>query len=76
LEYDRIDKEYEFVKKRALTNYLINSKLNAEASFHNRALAMLNQIQNFEQANLKGQMKEIAQGSIDKVLSMVEDPSY
>jgi hypothetical protein len=54
LEYDRIDKEYEFVKKRALTNYLINSKLNAEASFHNRALAMLNQIQNFEQANLKG----------------------
>jgi hypothetical protein len=38
LEYDRIDKEYEYVKKRALTN----TKLNAEASFHNRALAMLN----------------------------------
>ena len=53
LEYDRIDKEYEYVKKRALTNFLINTKLNAEASFHNRALAMLNQIQNFETANLK-----------------------
>ena len=42
LEYDRIDKEYEYVKKRALTNFLINTKLNAEASFQNRALAMLN----------------------------------
>ena len=53
LEYDRIDKEYEYVKKRALTNFLINTKLNAEANFHHRAVAMLNQIQNFEHANLK-----------------------
>jgi len=48
IEYKRIDKEYEFVKKRALINFLTNSKLNAEASFHNRTLSMLNQIQNFE----------------------------
>lgn len=37
---------------------------------------MLNQIQNFEQANLKTYMKEIAQGSISKVFAMVEDPEY
>ena len=39
--YNRIDKEYEFVKKRALTNFLINSKLDAEAHFHVRTENML-----------------------------------
>jgi hypothetical protein len=76
LEYRRIDKEYEFVKKRALVNFLTNSKLNAEASFHNRTLAMLNQIQNFEQSNLKAEMRNVVQGSIEKVFSYVEDPSH
>lgn len=42
LSYNGIDKEYEYVKKRALTNFLINSKLNAEINFHNRAVSMLN----------------------------------
>jgi hypothetical protein len=42
IEYKRIDEEYEFVKKRALVNFLINSKISAEASFHNRTIAMLN----------------------------------
>lgn len=42
LEYKRIDKEYEFVKKRALINFLTNSKLNAEANVHTRTLSMLN----------------------------------
>jgi len=59
VEFNRIDKEYEFVKKRALINFLTNSKLNAEANFHNRTIAMLNQIQNFEQANLKAEMRNI-----------------
>ena len=52
LEYNRIDTEYEFVKKRALINFLTNSKLNAEASFHQRTVSMLSQIQNFEKHNL------------------------
>ena len=42
IEYKRIDKEYEYVKKRSLINFLTNSKLNAEAAFHNRTIAMLN----------------------------------
>jgi hypothetical protein len=74
LEYNRIDKEYEFVKKRALINFLTNSKLNAEASFHARTLNMLNQIQNFENANLRANMREIAYGSVEKVLSQIESP--
>lgn len=75
LEYNRIDKEYEFVKKRALVNFLTNSKLNSESSFHQRTVSMLNQIQNFENANLKANMKEIAVGSVDKVLAQVDSPA-
>lgn len=76
IEYRRIDKEYEFVKKRALINFLTNSKLNAEANIHSRTLSMLNQIQNFEQANLKNEMRNAVQGSIDKVFNYVQDPSH
>ena len=37
---------------------------------------MLNQIQNFENSNLKSEMRNIVQGSLDKVLGMIEDPSH
>lgn len=76
IEYNRIDKEYEFVKKRALTNFLINSKLNAEAHFHQRTESMLKQIQNYEQSNLKNEMRNIVQGSLDTVMNYVEDPVH
>ena len=76
LEYNRIDKEYEFVKKRALINFLTNSKLDSEAHFHTRAVSMLNQIQNFENANLKANMKEIAVGSVEKVLGQIDTPEF
>jgi len=42
LEYNRIDSEYEFVKKRSLVNFLTNSKLTSEAHFHHRTISMLN----------------------------------
>merc|ERR1712046_221250 len=76
LEYNRIDKEYEFVKKRALINFLTNSKLDSEAHFHTRTVSMLNQIQNFENANLKANMKEIAVGSVEKVLGQIDSPEF
>lgn len=76
LEYNRIDSEYESVKKRALINFLTNSKLEAEANFHQRTLALLGSIQNYEQNNLKAQMREIAEGSVDKVFAMVESPEH
>lgn len=56
LEFNRIDHEYEFVKKRALINFLTNAKMNAEANFYTRTLAMLNSIQTFEQTNLRHNM--------------------
>lgn len=48
LEFQRIDKEYEFVKKRALINFLTTAKMTAEANFYNRTVAMLNSIQQAE----------------------------
>jgi hypothetical protein len=44
LEFLRINAEYDYVKKRALVNYLTNEKLNLELHFHNRALNMLRSI--------------------------------
>lgn len=44
MEYVRINAEYEFVKKRAIVNFLTNEKLNLEYSFHNRAVNMLKMI--------------------------------
>jgi len=76
LEYNRIDAEYESVKKRALINFLTNSKLDAEANFHNRTVALLNSIQAYEQSNLKAQMREIAVGSLDSVFKLVDDPEF
>lgn len=44
LEYNRIDAEYEYIKKRAIINFLTNQKLLAESHFHSRTVAMLNSI--------------------------------
>jgi hypothetical protein len=48
MEYVRINAEFDYVKKRALINFLTNEKLNLELGFHNRAVAMLKSVQNFE----------------------------
>ena len=41
MEYVRLNAEYDYIKKRALINYLTNEKLNVEQHFHNRSLNML-----------------------------------
>jgi len=76
LEYTKLDREYEYVKKRALTNFLTTSKLSSEAHYHSRVVAMLDQIESYEQANLKNELKNIAVGSVDKVFALLEDPEH
>jgi len=76
LEYSRLDREYDFVKKRALVNFLTSSKLASEAHYHHRVIAMLGQIEAYEQANLKSELKNIAVGSVDKVFSLLDDPEH
>ena len=74
MEYVRIQGEWDYIKKRALVNFLTNEKLNLEQHFHGRTLNMLKQIQNFENQNLKNHLKDIAQGSLDVVHQAVADP--
>lgn len=74
MEYVRINEEYDFVKKRALVNYLTNEKLNLEHHFHQRTLSMLKSITNFEQQNLRNHLRDIAVGSFEKVQSAIRDP--
>lgn len=76
LEFRRIDQEYEYVKKRALINFLTNAKMSSEANFYHRTVAMLNSIQQFEQTNLKTNMQEIANGSVEKVMSAIDSPEH
>lgn len=76
LEFRRIDNEYEFVKKRALINFLANAKLASEANFYNRTVQMLNQVQLFEEANLKTSMKNVADTAVDTVLARLDDPEH
>mmetsp|Transcript_34766 Transcript_34766/g.25919 ORF Transcript_34766/g.25919 Transcript_34766/m.25919 type:complete len:274 (-) Transcript_34766:78-899(-) len=65
LEFVRINKEWDFIKKRALVNFLTNERLTLELHFHTRALNMLKQVQNFENQNLKNYLREIVLGSFD-----------
>jgi len=37
---------------------------------------MLNQIQNYEQSNLKNEMRNVVLGSVTKVLNQVDDPKF
>jgi uncharacterized protein (DUF488 family) len=67
MEYVRINSEYDYIKKRALVNFLTNEKLNLEQHFHNRALNMLKSVQTFEGQNLKNHIRQIAVGSLDKI---------
>lgn len=67
MEYVRINAEYDFIKKRALINYLTNEKLNLEHHFHTRAVNMLRSIVNYEEQNLRNHLKQIALGSFEKV---------
>ena len=75
MEYVRINNEYDFVKKRALVNFLTNSRQNVEAHFHGRAQNMLNSIERYELANLKNLVGEISQKSFAKIEEKLADPS-
>jgi hypothetical protein len=75
MEYVRINSEYDYVKKRALINYLTNEKLNLEQHFHGRVNNMLKMIQTYENQNLRNHLREIAIGSFEKVQQAITDPA-
>ena len=67
IEYVRINSEYDFVKKRALVNFLTNSRMNVESHFHGRAQTMLNSIERYEQSNLKSLIGDISNQAFAKI---------
>lgn len=75
IEFIRLQGEYDYIKKRALINFLTNQKLDAEAHFHTRTMNMLRQIQNYESQNLKNHLKQIAVGSLDVINKSLTDPA-
>lgn len=75
MEYVRINKEYEFVKKRALVNYLENSRDALEGHMHSRANNMLASVAQYEQTNLKKVLSSIGEASFAKVTSAMADPA-
>ena len=75
LEYVRLNKEYDFVKKRALVNFLYNSRSELEHHFHTRAQSMLSSIERYEQTNLKNLLNSIGKGALEKVTAALKDPS-
>lgn len=75
IEYVRINQEYDFVKKRALVNFLTNSRSNVEGHFHGRAQNMLTSIERYEQANLKSLISDISKQSFAKIQQKLDDPA-
>ena len=75
IEYVRINKEYDFVKKRALVNFLTNSRVSVEHHFHNRAQSLLTSIERYEQANLKTLIADISRDSFAQIEAKLADPT-
>ena len=75
MEYVRINAEYDFVKKRALVNFLTNSRLALEGHFHGRAQNLLTTVERYEQSNLKSLIGQITQESFAKIEQTLNDPS-
>lgn len=67
LEYNILHEEYAFVKKRALANFLINERMNADRHITDRAVAMLQNIQRMEQNNLRDQLRKVVDESFTQL---------
>jgi len=74
MEYVRVNNEYNFVKKRALVNFLSNSRDTLEGHVHGRAAAMLNSIESFEANNLKTLLTGIGAAAVAKMNAAIADP--
>lgn len=75
IDYYMIHKEYHYVKKRVLTSFIENEKINLNSHYQKRALNILKTINNIENSNIKNKISQITQTSLDKILSKVKDSS-
>lgn len=74
IDYYLIHKEFVYIKKRLLSNYLQNEKASLNKHFYERTVNMLNTIEFLENSNIKNKIKEITEESLAVVLKKVNDP--
>jgi len=72
IDYYLIHKEYIYIKKRSLCNYLENEKKNLEKHFYERTFDMLKTIEVMENNNIKNEISKITEQAMQTVLKLVE----
>jgi hypothetical protein len=72
IDYYLIHKEFTYIKKRSLSNFLETEKKNLEKHFYDRTVNMLKTVEQFENSNVKNKIKESVEASLKLVLSKVE----
>jgi hypothetical protein len=68
IDYYLIHKEFVYIKKRSLSNYLDNEKKNLEKHFYERTVTMLKSIENMENNNVKHKIKALTEEAVKVVL--------
>jgi len=71
IEYVRLNNEYDYIKKRALVNFLTSQRTELENHMTSRAANMLNSIERVEAMNLKNLLNGIGKGALEKVNAAV-----
>ncbi len=72
----RIHNEYNFVAKRALMNYMANSRTNLEKHFHGRTVNMLKNVIKHERYNMDRELKAISTEAYKATMEILnEDPA-
>ena len=71
IDYYLIHKEFIYIKKRSLSNFLDNEKKNLEKHFYDRTVSMLKSVEQLENSNVKNTIKEHVEESIKVVLAKV-----
>jgi hypothetical protein len=72
IDYYLIHKEYIYIKKRSLCNYLENEKKNLEKHFYERTVDMLKTIESMENSNIKHTISSLTEEAMGTVLKVVE----
>lgn len=72
IDYYLIHKEFTFIKKRSLSNFLENEKKNLEKHFYDRTINMLKTVEHYENTNVKNKIRESVEESLKIVLNKVE----
>ena len=72
IDYYLIHKEYIYIKKRSLCNYLENERKNLDKHFYERTLDMLKTIENMENNNIKHTISRLTEEAMGTVLKVVQ----